>query len=100
MGVAVELYFDTASEQQLRQLQDRLTSQGIPPILEQVGFVHTLVWPALPRPLPNLSFHWSAHLRSPVTHSPSRSRILGCSPLPRELSFWHPHCKREREKGV
>jgi hypothetical protein len=38
MGVAVELYFDTASEQQLRQLQDRLTSHSIPPILAQLGF--------------------------------------------------------------
>jgi len=38
MGVAVELYFDEASEQQLRQLQGQLTSQGIPPILEQLGF--------------------------------------------------------------
>ena len=38
VGVAVELYFDTASEQQLRQLQDQLTSQGIPPILDQLGF--------------------------------------------------------------
>jgi 2'-5' RNA ligase len=38
MGVAVELYFDTASEQQLRRLQDQLTSQGLPPILEQLGF--------------------------------------------------------------
>jgi 2'-5' RNA ligase len=38
MGVAVEVYFDSASEQQVRQLQTRLTSQGIPPILEQLGF--------------------------------------------------------------
>jgi 2'-5' RNA ligase len=38
MGVAVEVYFDPASEQQVRQLQARLTSQGIPPILEQLGF--------------------------------------------------------------
>jgi 2'-5' RNA ligase len=38
MGVAVELYFDSASEQQLRKLQDRLTSQGIPPILKKLGF--------------------------------------------------------------
>ena len=38
MGAAVELYFDDASEQQLRQLQAQLTSHGIPPILEQLGF--------------------------------------------------------------
>jgi len=40
MGVAVELYFDSASEQLMRQWQARLTSQGLPPILEQLGF-----WP-------------------------------------------------------
>jgi 2'-5' RNA ligase len=38
MGVAVEVYCDPASEQQLRQLQARLASQNIPPLLEQLGF--------------------------------------------------------------
>jgi 2'-5' RNA ligase len=38
MGVAVEVYFDPVSEQQLRQLQVRLASQAIPPVLEQLEF--------------------------------------------------------------
>jgi hypothetical protein len=38
MGVAVERYFDSGSEQLVHQLQARLTSHGIPPTLEQLGF--------------------------------------------------------------
>ena len=37
MGVAVEVYFDEASEHQLHQLQAQLTSHGIPPILRAAG---------------------------------------------------------------
>jgi 2'-5' RNA ligase len=37
MGLAVELYFDTAAEQTIRQIRQTLTNAGIPPILDALG---------------------------------------------------------------
>lgn len=38
MGIAIEVYFDPATEQVLRQLQAALTARGIPPISDDLGF--------------------------------------------------------------